>query len=124
MYDSINIFDPSTFNIRQDIPFIPVDRVTTSPISRHGIYIQDLVSVLDNLKVLAGVRYSYQQNEKATVDTFKTGTSGYVNKYKSDAFSPRLGIVFQPTKAMSLFTSYTNSFTVNTGTDINNNVLH
>lgn len=118
VYDSINIFDPSTFNLRQDVPFIPVDRITTSPINRYGVYIQDLISVLDNLKVLAGVRYSYQQNQRATVDSLKNGTSGSINAYKSDAFSPRFGVVYQPVKTMSLFTSYTNSFTVNTGVDI------
>ena len=35
------------------------------------------------------------------------------------AFTPRVGIVYQPLKTLSIFTSYSNSFTLNTGTDIN-----
>jgi iron complex outermembrane recepter protein len=123
VYDSINIFDPSTFDKRTDIPALAVDRITTSPILRYGVFIQDLVSLSNKLKVLAGVRYSYQNNQKATVDSIAKGSKGYISEYASDAFSPRFGIVYQPTKAISLFTSYTNTFSVNTGTDVNNQTL-
>lgn len=123
VYDSINIFNPSTFNLRTDIPLIAASRITTSPITRYGVYIQDLISVLDNLKVLAGVRYTNQNNQRATVDTVSKGTKGYVDAYKNTAFSPRFGIVYQPVKATSVFVSYTNTFTVNTGTDVSNQAL-
>jgi iron complex outermembrane receptor protein len=35
-----------------------------------------------------------------------------------NAFSPKLGLVYQPTKDMSVFASYSNSFTPNTGTTV------
>ncbi|HJW18780.1 MAG TPA: TonB-dependent receptor, partial [Flavisolibacter sp.] len=123
IYDTVNLFDPSSFNKRGDIPYLPADRITTSPILRYGIYAQDLVSILDNLKLLAGVRYSYQQNQAATVDTLSKNTRGTIASFSNDAFSPRLGIVYQPGRATSLFASYTNSFAVNSGVDINNNAL-
>jgi iron complex outermembrane receptor protein len=115
VYDSINIFDPSTFNTRSDIPELTPSRITTSPIERYGVYVQDLISVLDNVKVLAGVRYTYQANRRAIVDTVAKGTQGFIAAYKNDAFSPRLGVVYQPCQTTSLFASYTNTFTVNTG---------
>lgn len=118
IYDTINIFNPATFNKRNDIPDLAIDRVTTSPIQRFGIYIQDLISVTDKLKVLAGVRYSYQNNQRARVDSIAKGKTGYVDAYTSNAFSPRVGIVYQPWKTVSVFTSYTNTFAVNTGRDI------
>ena len=118
IYDTINIFDPSTFNTRNDIPDLATDRITTSPIQRYGIYIQDLVAISSKLKLLAGVRYSYQNNQEARVDSVLKGTTGYVAAYASDAFSPRLGIVYQPWKTVSVFTSYTSTFSVNTGMDI------
>ena len=118
VYDTINIFDPSTFNTRNDIPDLATDRITTSPIQRYGIYIQDLVAISSKLKLLAGVRYSYQNNQQARVDSVMKGTIGYVAAYTSDAFSPRLGIVYQPWKTVSVFTSYTSTFSVNTGRDI------
>ena len=118
VYDTINIFDPSTFNTRNDIPDLATDRITTSPIQRYGIYIQDLVAISSKLKLLAGVRYSYQNNQQARVDSVLKGSTGYVAAYTTDAFSPRLGIVYQPWKTVSVFTSYTSTFSVNTGRDI------
>ena len=123
IYDTINIFDPSTFNQRQDVPYLATDRINTSPITRVGVYVQDLVSVSEKLKVLAGVRYSNQQNQKATVDSVSRGTKGSIDAFKSDACSPKLGIVYQPVKQVSIFASYTNSFIVNTGVDVNNQSL-
>lgn len=123
IYDTINIFNASGFNKRGDIPFLAEDRITTSPINRYGIYVQDLISLLPNLKLLAGVRYSYQQNARASVDTVSKNTTGYISSFKNTAFNPRLGIVYQPTRNMSLFASYTNSFSLNTGVDVNNQAL-
>ena len=118
VYDTINIFNPSTFHGRNDIPDLSIDRITTSPIQRYGIYIQDLMAITNKLKVLAGVRYSYQNNQQARVDSVAKRNTGYVAGYTSDAFSPRVGIVYQPWKNVSVFTSYTNTFAVNTGRDI------
>ncbi|WP_207493270.1 TonB-dependent receptor [Aridibaculum aurantiacum] len=123
VYDSINIFDPSTFNQRNDIPVLAAERITTSPITRYGAYVQDLVALSNRWKVLAGIRYSYQKNEVATVDTLLKGTQGFIAANAADAFSPRLGVVYQPTKNISFFTSYTNTFSVNTGVDVNNQAL-
>lgn len=118
IYDTINIYNTATFGKRNDIPVLDIDRITTSPIQRYGIYIQDLVCLSDKFKLLAGIRYSYQNNRRATVDSIAKGSTGSIAAYTNDAFSPRVGLVYQPSKKLSLFTSYTNSFTVNTGRDI------
>ena len=120
IYDTINIYNPATFTKRNDIPYVALDRVTTSPIVRFGAYVQDLISINSTLKVLVGVRYSSQQNLQATVDTVAKNKQGFVDAYTTSAFSPRLGVVYQPIKSISLFASYTNTFTPNTGTDVNN----
>ncbi|WP_018616764.1 TonB-dependent receptor [Segetibacter koreensis] len=118
IYDTINIFDPAKFAQRTDIPELaPVTR-TYTPISRVGIYAQDLLTITGRLKLLAGVRYTYQQTTGGYIDSLqknkKVQTSPTINK----AFTPRFGIVYQPASSVSLFTSYANSFTLNTGTDI------
>jgi len=120
IYDTVNIFDPSTFNKRNDIPYLPIDRLTSAPITRVGAYVQDLVSLTRQIKFLAGIRYSSQNNQISRVDTVSKGKTGYVAAYKTSAFSPRLGLVYQPVKTISLFASYSNSFNVNTGVDIDN----
>jgi iron complex outermembrane receptor protein len=117
IYDTINIFSPT--QNRHDIPDLTAARITTTPIVRYGFYAQDLISVTNQLKLLAGLRYSSQENRTSTVDT--VGKSrGYIAGYTSNALSPKIGLVYQPMKYMSIFASYTNNFSPNNGTDINN----
>lgn len=117
IYDTINIF--TLIQKRFDIPFLPIDRITTTPINRYGVYVQDLIQLHPNFKMLLGLRYSFQNNQKATVDTIGKN-KGYIIANISKAWSPKIGLVYQPNKKISLFTSYTNSFSPNSGTDINN----
>ncbi|HEU5290049.1 MAG TPA: TonB-dependent receptor [Cyclobacteriaceae bacterium] len=109
VYDTINIYDLSLYAQRTDIPSLP-SVSTKNPSNRVGIYAQDLISILDNVKVLAGIRYSYLE-------------TGSIGKTYDEAFSPRVGLVYQPLKEMSVFASYANSFNQNTGKDVNNKVL-
>ena len=120
-YDEINIFNPDYDNFRSDIPVLNKDRLTTTPVSRFGIYIQDLIEINNYLKLLAGVRYTYQDT-RSDVYTYSSQTTAVTNLY-DDAFTPRFGIIIQPSEHMSIFASYANSFETNTGIDINGNAL-
>ncbi|MBT2558236.1 TonB-dependent receptor [Hymenobacter sp. ISL-91] len=115
-YDSINVFEPGRFNARTSQPEFSRNTRTFSPIRRVGVYVQDLIGITDNLKLLAGVRYSYQETGSQQL-TYKDGVLGELNRSYDDAFSPRVGLVYQPLKTMSIFASYANSFNLNTGTD-------
>ncbi|HKO78673.1 MAG TPA: TonB-dependent siderophore receptor [Flavobacterium sp.] len=116
-YDTINLynFDPSTQ--RNDIPDGNVTQIVKTDTNRFGIYAQDLISFTEQIKVLAGIRWSWQESQAETTNLVKnTVTEGA--KRPDNAFSPKLGLVYQPTKDMSLFASYSNSFTPNTGTTV------
>ncbi|GAB1538919.1 TonB-dependent siderophore receptor [Scytonema sp. NUACC21] len=67
-----------------------------------GIYIQDQVTLAEDLKLLLGVRFD-TFNSRSETETFTPEVSG-------DAFSPRIGIVYQPITPISLYASYTRSF--------------
>jgi iron complex outermembrane recepter protein len=120
-YDKINIFEPYNSALEKPAPTLSKNTLTTVPINRVGFYVQDLISFNEYIKLLAGIRYSYQDTE-STVYNYTAQKAVITNNYDG-AFSPRIGLVFQPTKTNSLFASYSNSFTVNTGTDINGNAL-
>lgn len=120
-YDTVNILTFDAATQRGDIPVLKQRTLTTAPVNRAGIYAQDLVAVADWLKVLAGVRWSYQDT-RSEVLTYATNATTNTANY-DDAVTPRFGIVYQPTENISLFTSYSNSFTLNTGVDINGNAL-
>lgn len=98
--------------------FNPVYNSTVGSLSRAsdatktdslGIYIQDQIKLVENLKVLLGVRF----------DTFKQTTENLVAntelEQSDNAFSPRFGIVYQPITPISLYASYTRSFSPVTG---------
>ncbi|MEP7219347.1 MAG: TonB-dependent receptor, partial [Bacteroidota bacterium] len=115
-YDSVNIFNLDAFKQRGDIPDIKPKTKTESPLDRAGVYAQDLITVADWLKVLAGARWSYQQTI-SNVLTYANDSTGTTFNY-DDAVTPRFGIVYQPFSTLSIFASYSNSFTLNKGVDI------
>ena len=126
LYDTINLFTFDPNNQRMDIPV--TDRATQiakTDTNRFGAYFQDFISITDKFKVLAGIRWSWQEAE---VSTYKETAAGAGNPENSvptitpkrldNAFSPKAGLVYQPTKYISIFGSYSNSFTPNTGTTV------
>ncbi len=71
-----------------------------------AVYIHDLIELTPNIKFLAGGRFDW-------VDSFRTdltATKAYDDQTSDSKFSPRLGIVYQPTNSTSLYASWTNSF--------------
>lgn len=93
---------------------------------RVGAYAQDFISLTKEFKVIAGLRWSYIEN-MATINTnFNTGIKTLTpNSSSSDqALSPKLGLVYMPNDNLSVFATYTNSFSTNTGRDINENALN
>jgi iron complex outermembrane recepter protein len=120
-YDTINVFDLDKYKTRNDIPSLTANTLTKSPINRSGVYVQDLVSITEKIKLLAGVRFSYIETF-SNVYSYSKASTVETKKY-DQAFSPRVGLVYKPIKTMALFTSYANSFTPNTGTDINGKAL-
>ncbi|WP_289665905.1 TonB-dependent siderophore receptor [Flavobacterium panacagri] len=125
-YDTINLFnfDPSTQ--RNDIPNARATQIAKTETNRFGVYFQDLISITEKFKVLAGIRWSWQEAEVTTYkETLVSGKQTVspenavptVGAKKLDnAFSPKFGLIYQPRKDVSLFASYSTSFTPNTGT--------
>ncbi|MEH2201680.1 MAG: TonB-dependent siderophore receptor [Nostoc sp.] len=82
-----------------------------------GIYIQDQISLSENLKLLLGVRFdAFKQTDGDLVANTESSQSG-------DAFSPRFGIVYQPIQPISLYASYSRSFTPSIGTSFDGSLF-
>ena len=120
IYDTINILNSSKFIPRPDIPQATDTASTTSPSNRIGFYIQDLISLTDKIKVLAGMRWSYLKTYQTNIFNYLTTTErkGVAAAVESKAFSPKLAFIYQPKKTTSLYIAYTNNFAANTGVDI------
>ena len=124
IYGSGNIFDFDNFDQGGAIPDGKTTKIVKTDTNRFGIYAQDLISLTDKFKVLAGIRWSWQESQANTTDLTKTPVVSTDDVKRIDqAFTPKLGLVYQPTKDMSLFASYANSFTPNTGTTVDLKVI-
>ncbi|MFL9481937.1 TonB-dependent siderophore receptor [Chitinophagaceae bacterium LWZ2-11] len=122
-YDKINILNPNMYVARTDMPNTTDTGRTESPSYRIGLYVQDLISITSKLKVLAGLRWSYLETKATTTYNYVKNTQVNGDKASYNALSPKGAIIYQPTENMSVYVSYANSFTANTGTDIYNNPL-
>lgn len=80
-----------------------------------GVFAQDLLQVADFWKVLVGLRYDYF---KGAYQTFQTADGGELapgtltaDRGRSDGqWSPRFGVLYQPTSSMTYYFSYGTSF--------------
>ena len=70
----------------------------------YGVFIQDLIGLNDQLKLMMGLRYDY----------FDFSTTNKINNehrnVKDSTFSPNVGLVWQPVPEHSFYTSYSKSF--------------
>lgn len=128
-YDTINFLNPNNYVQRTDIPEYLKNTITKAPSNRMGIYVQDLISLTQQLKLFLGVRYSYLATLQTTIDSMATTskpastTKGSTPTVIYNVFSPKAGIVYQPLQNISLYASYANNFTANTGVDVKGNAL-
>ncbi|CAA9200093.1 TonB-dependent siderophore receptor [Flavobacterium collinsii] len=134
-YDTINLFTFDPSKQKNDIPNARATQILKTETNRFGAYFQDLISITEKVKVLAGIRWSWQEGQATTYkETYNTGTKvqtvapenakAEVGAKKLDnAFSPKVGIIYQPTKSTSLFASYSNSFSPNTGFTVDNKTI-
>ena len=121
-YDLVNIYNLDLYPQRSDIPQATNTRIVKTETNRFGVYAQDLITLTDKFKVLAGVRFSIQETKPVTYNLLANTVVDETIR-NDRAFSPKIGLIYQPTKSTTLFTSYSNSFTPNTGITIFNEAL-
>lgn len=108
-YTSFDVSDPillDIFNPNYDAPFpeIPTEETFSYSTRRDtlGIYLQDQITLSNNLHLLVGGRFdAFQRSDDI---------SGSLEEESLSAFNPRVGFVYQPVEPVSLYTSYTTSF--------------
>jgi iron complex outermembrane recepter protein len=107
----LDIFDPD-----YDIPepdFSPGFAFDDS-VQGYGVYLQDQITLTDNLILLIGGRYDWITSE---LEILRDDADQPVRN--DEAFSPRIGLVYQPSDTVSLYASYNRSFKPTSGFSIN-----
>ncbi len=74
---------------------------TASKFENYAVYVQDLIILNEQLKVLAGYVLSQYRHDKKNTSSIERD---------DQTLSPRLGVVYQPTKNLSLYAAYNQSF--------------
>lgn len=104
-FDTISIFNPVYGQTA-------VPTLNRTPFSRSfanalGGYVQDQISLRENLHLLIGARgdYFYQHSNVVGANT----------KAENYAFSPRIGVTYQPVPQVALYANVTRSFIPNFG---------
>ena len=108
----LDIRDPN-YNVSEPEyePFLEFE----NQIRSYGVYVQDQIDFSDNLILLIGGRYDWVSS------VFEIGDYGALGNTTDEpfrnvgAFSPRVGLVYQPSDTVSLYASYSRSFRQESG---------
>lgn len=117
----INIFNP-VYRVtprlrREDLPF---NITFNNRLDFLGIYLQDQIALADNLKLLMGGRFDFVDQETSFTSSAGANTN---TQLQQNAFTPRIGIVYQPVPPLSLYASYSQSFAPNSATTVDGSLL-
>jgi iron complex outermembrane recepter protein len=108
---SIDLFEPEYGNFEpvED----PASEDNTEISNSFGVFAQNLLSIGEKVKILAGGRFDVEFD-----GVFKDNLTGESETTDSaSGFAPRVGIVYQPTEPVSLYTGWSRSFLPQSGTD-------
>ena len=103
----INIFDPvygAVARPERSDEILSGDTIDTDSLR---IYVQDQMQITDELSLVAGI--SYETTEQTSTDLIDETES----EQNEDAFTPLIGIVYQPLENVSLYANYARSFLPN-----------
>lgn len=113
---SIDIFNPV---YRRDSRGSIIEESPNRPQISEGLgfYLQDQISLTEKLKLVLGGRFDIVTQEREN-------SLGETTAFQQDeAFSPRVGIVYQPSQAVSLYANYSRSFEQVTGTNFDDRLF-
>ncbi|GGI80669.1 ligand-gated channel [Polymorphobacter multimanifer] len=101
-----NIFNPISLPrpAPSDLVVSPV--VDALVFTQKAVFVSDLVTVTDWLKIFAAVRYAEQQNEEQPA-----ADQPRVKTYQDNAVSPNIGILIQPNDKLTIYGSYAEGIT-------------
>jgi iron complex outermembrane receptor protein len=107
---NLDIFNPN-YDVPRPTDFVPAfsdANFTTG----YGLYFQDQINIFKNLKLLVGGRFDWISQRTEVVGETP-------QEQNNSAFSPRVGLVYQPSDTVALYASYSRSFQPTFGSNLN-----
>jgi iron complex outermembrane receptor protein len=89
---------------------------------QKGAYFQDHITIMDKLHIFGGGRYDWAEGARGNGLTLDAARAAIALSYpsiirKDEAFTPRVGVLFQPLPWASVYGSWTTGFGLNNGVD-------
>lgn len=118
LIESLDLYAPAFQTSAKPPVLVPLDDlsdVTDREADAYGVFIQDRFALTDRLRLVAGARYS-KQDERLSVRTASGSSDAF--KQSPSKWTTQLGAVYAPTKEVSLFANRTTSFVPTEGTEV------
>ncbi len=111
---TLDLFNPVFGAVKPNKADLPGFGGSTTSGNSFGIFVQDQVDIVKNLKLLAGVRYDTLSQNTTNLPgvAIEPGSTSLT----ASALTPRIGLLYQFNKQLSAYGSYSQSFTPNPGT--------
>ncbi|MEM6433017.1 MAG: TonB-dependent siderophore receptor [Cyanobacteria bacterium P01_D01_bin.115] len=113
----VNLFDPQIGVVpRPDLPLTFTSTDTTASRNRVGLLLQDQIELLPEVTLLIGGRVDFFTQSSTAAAVSIPGileTPARDNEQSQTAFTPRVGIVYQPIPELAIYASYSRSFEPN-----------
>ena len=104
------IEDSPKFNLKAGDAYLSESEKTAD---NYGVYLQDEFSVMDNLELVAGVRYDKHISEDSFAGSGKVaGMDIPVVEYDESSINPRFAVMFRPISKLALRSSVGTGFRV------------
>jgi iron complex outermembrane recepter protein len=116
---SLDIFNP-VYNVVERPPLSALTnevRNNRDLTNALGLLVQDQIKILDNLIVVIGGRVD------AVSQNSRNNRTGNESGQDVTAFTPTVGVVYQPIEPISLYANFARSFQPNFGTNVDGNFL-
>jgi iron complex outermembrane recepter protein len=115
---SIDLFNPDYNSVVVSTPRRAPGEDYTNDVKTIGIYLQDQIDLTDQVKLVVGGRYDgfdFEQIHQSAPNRNVVQTG--------NGFSPRIGLVYQPSKTLALYANYARSFQPQLGRDLDQSIF-
>jgi iron complex outermembrane receptor protein len=109
IYGYVNPFDQNDKYTDLDTKPHPAASAKNKHVAEsHGLFVQDVVTLVQEVKVVLGARYDWYDFESTA--ELETNPLNRNRSYDGDSVSPSAGVVWQPVEEHSIYASFNKSF--------------
>ncbi|MGH8656530.1 MAG: TonB-dependent siderophore receptor [Gammaproteobacteria bacterium] len=108
--------DPAVYAQALAVNFPPGGNFNQFTNDFYGVYFQDHITLWDRLHILGGGRYDWAETGRGRGASFAEAEANLPSDIRKDeAFSPRVGVLYQPWYWLSVYGNWATSFGANNG---------